>query len=612
MACRIEDYALIGNTRTAALVGKDGSIDWLCMPRFDSDACFAGLLGDDDNGCWRIGPADGAKAGRRAYREGSLLLETEFETGTGAVRMLDCMPPWNGRSDVVRVIECTRGRVAMRMDLVIRFGNGAVVPWVRKEDGALIATAGPDTVILRSDVPTQGEDLRTGAEFEIAEGQRLDFVLSWLPSHEPRPLPVDPDASVEQTELWWRRWSDQCTYEGEWADVVRRSLITLKALTYSPTGGIVAAPTTSLPEQIGGVRNWDYRYCWLRDATFSLYALLLGGYRDEARAWREWLVRAAAGQPQDLQILYGLAGERRVPEFELPWLSGYEGSTPVRVGNEAAGQFQLDVYGEVMDALHLARAAGIEAQPHVWRIQCAILDFLESNWERPDNGIWEMRGPRQHFTHSKVMAWVAVDRAIKGVERFGVDGPVDRWRSLRSGIHDDVCRNGFDADRNAFVQRYGSKELDASLLMLALVGFLPPDDARVRGTVDAIQQDLVQDGLVLRYRTEQNVDSLPPGEGCFLPCTFWLIDNLAIMGRRDEALPIFERLLALCNDVGLISEEYDPGSGRLLGNFPQALTHVALINAARNLSRAAGGPAEDRAHAEPPPEALPGATPQKA
>jgi GH15 family glucan-1,4-alpha-glucosidase len=609
MACRIEDYALIGNTRTAGLVGVDGSIDWLCLPRFDADACFAGLLGDEDNGFWRVGPADGSRASHRAYREGSLLLETGFQTGSGAVRLLDCMPPWNGRSDVVRIVECVRGRVSMRMDLVIRFGNGSVVPWVRKEDGVLIATAGPDTVMLRSDVPTQGEDLRTHAEFEISEGQRLDFVLTWVPSHERRPLPVDPDASVEETERWWRRWSDPCTYEGEWADIVKRSLITLKALTYSPTGGIVAAPTTSLPEQIGGVRNWDYRYCWLRDATFTLYALLLGGYREEARAWREWLVRAAAGQPGDLQILYGLSGERRVPEFELPWLSGYEGSTPVRVGNAAAGQFQLDVYGEVMDALHLARGAGIEAEPHVWRIQRAILDFLESNWERPDNGIWEMRGPQQHFTHSKVMAWVAVDRGIKGIERFGVDGPIDRWRTLRSRIHDDVCRNGFDAEANTFVQRYGSKELDASLLMIALVGFLPPEDPRVRGTVDAIQRQLVEEGLVLRYRTELNLDALPPGEGCFLPCTFWLIDNLALLGRRDEALPMFERLLDLCNDVGLISEEYDPASGRLLGNFPQALTHVALINAARNLSSAAGGPAEERAHGEPPPEAAPTAGP---
>lgn len=602
MTCRIEDHALIGNTRTAALVGSDGCIDWLCLPRFDSDACFASLLGDHDNGCWRIAPAGAVRSTRRRYRDGSLVLETEFVTDTGAARIVDCMPTWDGRTDVVRIVEGIRGTVAMSMELVIRFGYGSIVPWVRRTDGELIAMAGPHALILRCDVETRGEDMRTVADFDISEGQWREFVLTHFESHEERPLPIEAGASIRESERWWRDWSDRCTYDGEWPDMVRRSLITLKALTYSPTGGMVAAPTTSLPEHIGGIRNWDYRYCWLRDATFTLYALLLGGYREEARDWREWLVRAAAGRPQDLQILYGVAGERRVPEFELPWLAGYEDSRPVRVGNAATRQLQLDVYGEVMDALHLARGAGIATDPHVWRIQRAILDFLESGWDDPDNGIWEIRGDRQHFTHSRVMCWVAMDRAIKGAERFGLDGPVDDWRTLRDRIHYDVCRNGFDADRNSFVQHYGTSEVDASLLMIPLVGFLPPTDPRVTGTVDAIERDLVHDGLVLRYRTESGVDGLPEGEGFFLPCSFWYVDNLSLVGRRDEALPIFERLIGLCNDVGLIAEEYDPLSNRMLGNFPQALTHVALINAARNLSRGLEGPAEERPRGEPPPE----------
>jgi GH15 family glucan-1,4-alpha-glucosidase len=601
MACRIEDHALIGNTRTAALIGSDGCMDWLCLPRFDSDACFASLLGDRSNGCWLLAPAGEIRSRRRTYREGTLILETEFVTDSGAVRLIECMPTWSGRTDIVRIVEGIRGRVPMRMELVIRFDNGSIVPWVHREHGALVATAGPHTLLLRCDVETHGEDMRTVADFEISAGQWREFVLTYHPSHEDRPLPVEAAASVVEAERWWCHWSSLSTYDGQWPEMVHRSLITLKALTYSPTGGIVAAPTTSLPECIGGVRNWDYRYCWLRDATFTLYALLLAGYRDEARAWREWLVRAAAGRPGDLQILYGLSGERRVPEFEVPWLAGYENSAPVRIGNAAANQFQLDVYGEVMDALHLARGAGIDAEPHVWRIQRAILDFLESNWEQPDNGIWEVRGGRRHFTHSRVMSWVAVDRAIKDIERFDLDGPVDDWRKLRDRIHADVCENGFDADANSFVQFYGSKELDASLLMIPLVGFLPPGDDRVRGTVDALQRGLVHDGLVLRYRTAAHVDGLPPGEGYFLPCSFWLVDNLSLLGRRDEALAIFERLLDLCNDVGLIAEEYDPFEKRMLGNFPQALTHVALINAATNLSRGREGPAEDRARAEPPP-----------
>ncbi|MGD2075884.1 MAG: glycoside hydrolase family 15 protein [Gammaproteobacteria bacterium] len=599
MPLAIEDYALIGNTRTAALVGRDGSIDWLCVPRFDSAACFAALLGDPSHGRWLLAPRGRVSAVRRRYRQGTLVLETEFETEGGAVRIIDCMPHWNDRCELVRLVQGVRGSVSMRSELVIRFDYGTVTPWVRSTDSGVLATAGPDSLQFRSLVPLRGEDFTTIAEFRVEHGHTLPFVLTHFPSHQAPPLPIDPHAACEETASWWRGWSGASSYDGLYAEAVERSLVTLKALTYAPTGGIVAAPTTSLPECLGGQRNWDYRYCWLRDATFTLYALLIAGYTDEARAWREWLLRAAAGAPQDLQILYGLAGERRLSEVELPWLPGYQGARPARAGNAAFSQRQLDVYGEVFDALHLARRSALQPTPHSWDLQRVLLDFLESAWSEPDDGIWEMRGPRRHFTHSKVMAWVAFDRAIKAVDNFGLEGPRSRWQTLRDSIHEQVCRRGFDRQRGTFVQHYGSSSLDASLLMLPLVGFLPADDERVRGTVAAIERELTADhGLVLRYRSDQGAeDGLPPGEGVFLPCSFWLVDNLAMAGRTEEARALFERLLDLRNDVGLLSEEYDPQARRLLGNFPQAFTHIALINSARNLTRS-GGPSEHRARDE--------------
>lgn len=584
MPLPIEDYALIGDCHTAALVGRDGSIDWLCSPRFDSGACFAALLGTPAHGRWLIAPAAEVRSVRRKYRDGTLVLETEFETAAGAVRIIDCMPLANERWDVLRIVEGLRGRVAMRMELVIRFDYGSIVPWVRRVDGTLLATAGPDTLELHTEVPVRGENMKTVAEFHVDAEERKRFSLDYRPSHEPARQAVDPEQALTATEKGWRKWSGRCAYQGPWRDAMVRSLITLKALTYAPTGGIVAAPTTSLPEQPGGVRNWDYRYCWLRDATFTLNALLLAGYRDEAVAWREWLLRAVAGSPEDLQILYGVAGERRLDEYELGWLPGYGGAVPVRVGNAASRQFQLDVYGEVMDTLHLARAAGLEPEQAAWRIQVALLEFLEANWRQPDEGIWEMRGPRRHFTHSKVMAWVAFDRAVKDAEIYGLGGPVERWRQVRDAIHAQVCAQGYDARCNSFVQSYGSADLDASLLLIPQVGFLPPDDPRVRGTVEAIERNLVVDGLALRYSTATAVDALPPGEGTFLPCSFWLADALVLIGRREDGEALFERLLALRNDVGLLSEEYDPRARRMLGNFPQALTHMALINSARLLS----------------------------
>ena len=590
---KIEDYAMIGNSRTAALVGRDGSIDWLCAPRFDSPACFAALLGTPGNGRWLLAPRQRVRRVQRRYRDQTLVMETDFLTEGGSVRIVDCMPPWEGRTDIVRIVEGLRGRVSMRMELVIRGGYGAIVPWVRRVDGALLATAGPDSLELRADVAVRGKGFTTVATFAVERGERVAFVLTHFASHLPRPLPIDPDAAVDATERTWLAWSGRCTYDGRWRDAVLRSLITLKALTYAPTGGIAAAVTTSLPEAIGGVRNWDYRYCWPRDATFTLYALLLAGYRDEAHAWRLWLLRAAAGRPQDMQTVYGLAGERELTEFTLPWLPGYENSAPVRVGNAAATQSQLDIYGQVIEALQLARTAGLDPDADAWNFERALLTYLESNWTEPDNGIWEMRGPRRHFTHSKVMAWVAVDRAIKAVEQYGLDGPVKRWRAFRARIHAQICRKGYDASRNSFVQYYGSREVDASLLLLPIVGFLPPEDPRVRGTLAAIRRDLVVDGLVARYRAAPEVDDLPPGEGLFLPCSFWLADNLCLAGRRAEAERLFTRLLALRNDVGLLAEEYDPVARRQLGNFPQALTHVALIITARNLSRR-GGPSEHR------------------
>src|SRR6266581_27351 len=583
---RIEDYAVLGDTQTAALVGRDGSIDWLCLPRFDSGACFASLLGDAGHGHWRLSPLAETSPPRRRYRPETLILETEFETADGAVRLIDFMPPRDASPDMIRIVEGLRGEVRVRMELVIRFDYGSVIPWVRKIDGVLCATAGPDSLYLHTPVETHGEGLVTVAEFVVGEGSRIPFVLTWNPSHLPMMKPADAERSLAETEAWWAEWSSRCTYKGPYREQVLRSLITLKALTYEPTGGIVAAPTTSLPEALGGVRNWDYRYCWLRDATFTLDALLLAGAVDEAKAWREWLLRAVAGQPRQMQILYGVAGERRITEQELPWLPGYEASSPVRTGNAAVNQFQLDVYGEVMDALHLARRAGISNDEMAWDFQLALMDFLESNWQEPDEGLWEIRGPRRHFTHSKVMAWVGVDRAVKAVDLYHLDGPVDRWRALRRKLHDEVCERGYDAGRNTFVQSYGSKLLDASLLMIPLVGFLPATDQRMRGTVKAIQKDLCPDGLVLRYDPDRssNVDGLPPGEGAFLACSFWLADNLALMGHHDEARELFERLLSLRNDLGLLAEEYDAALGRQLGNFPQAFSHVPLVNTALHLS----------------------------
>jgi GH15 family glucan-1,4-alpha-glucosidase len=584
MPLLIEDYALIGDCHTAALVGRDGSIDWLCLPRFDSPACFAALLGKPEHGRWLIAPTAAAKSIRRRYRDGTLVLETEFDTDAGSVRIIDCMPLSNERWDVLRIVEGLSGQVEMRMELVIRFDYGSIVPWVRRSGDVLLATAGPDTLELHTQVEVRGENMKTVAEFAVAEGERKTFVLNYRPSYQAAQRPIDAEQALAATQTEWRAWSQRCTSQGRWHEAVVRSLITLKALTYQPTGGIVAAATTSLPEHQGGVRNWDYRYCWLRDATFTLNALLLAGYHDEALAWREWLLRAAAGAPEDLQILYSVTGERRLDEYELSWLPGYRGSIPVRVGNAAAKQFQLDVYGEVMDTLHLARAAGLEQDSEAWKLQVVLLKFLESTWQQPDEGIWEIRGPRRHFTHSKIMAWVAFDRAVKDVEAFGLEGPVERWRRVRDTIHAQVCARGYDAARNTFVQSYGAPHLDASLLLLPQVGFLPHDDPRVRGTVEAIQAHLMVDGLVLRYSTATHLDALPPGEGVFLPCSFWLADSLILIGRRAEGEALFERLLALSNDVGLLAEEYDAHERHMLGNFPQALTHMALINTARLLS----------------------------
>jgi GH15 family glucan-1,4-alpha-glucosidase len=594
MPSPIEDYALIGDCLTGGLVSRDGSIDWLCLPRFDSGACFAALLGDPENGRWKIAPAGGVKRVQRRYREGTLILETHFETEDGEVTLIDCMPPRTAVAEVVRVAVGKRGRVPMEMDLAIRFDYGASVPWVRATQDGIMAIAGPDLLHLHTPVETVGEGFRTKARFTLGPGDCMPFVLGWHPSNLKRwKPPVDPRWAIDSTESWWLDWSKRCAHRGDYPDAVLRSLLTLKALTYSPTGGIVAAVTTSLPELIGGVRNWDYRYCWVRDATLTLYALLNAGYAEEARAWREWLLRAVAGMPAQMQIMYGIAGERRLPETELDWLPGYLGSKPVRVGNAAARQRQLDVFGEVMDVLHLGRRMGLEADDDGWRVQRALMDFLESAWRETDHGLWEVRGPPRHFTHSKVMAWVAADRAVKSVESFGDEGPVDRWRALRETIHAEVCANGFDAELGSFVQSYGSKDLDASLLMIPLVGFLPPTDPRVRGTVEAVERGLMESGFVKRYSTHTDVDGLPGTEGAFLACSFWLADNLTLLGRDADARRLFERLLGLCNDVGLLSEEVDPKTGRFLGNFPQAFSHVGLINTARNLS-GSGGPAEDR------------------
>lgn len=595
---RIEEYALIGDTHTAALVGRNGSIDWLCLPRFDSSACFASLLGDRQHGCWQLSPAAEVRHTRRHYRPSTLILETIFETDDGMVRLVDFMSPRKGHPVVVRMVEGLAGQVRMRMELVIRLDYGSVIPWVRMREGVLSAIGGPDALYLHTPVVTRGEQLSSVANFLVSNGQSIPFVLIWRPSHEPIPEPLDPEGMLQETEAWWLDWSNRCTYQGEWREQVLRSLITLKALTYAPTGGIVAAPTTSLPEAIGGVRNWDYRLCWLRDATFTLYSLMTAGYKEEACSWRDWLLRAVAGDPAKLQTMYGPGGERRLTEIQLPWLPGYERSSPVRIGNAAVHQFQLDVYGEVMDTLHQARRVGIAANESSWALEQRLLEFLETGWKQPDEGIWEVRGSRKHFTHSKVMAWVAADRAVKGMENFGLSGDIGRWKRLREEIHREVCEKGYDPDRRTFTQHYGSKQLDASLLMIPLVGFLPPEDGRVRGTVEAIERELCESGFVRRYRTDtaHSVDGLPQGEGAFLACTFWLADNYWLVGRHREARQLFERLLSLCNDVGLLSEEYDPYAKRLLGNFPQAFSHVSLINTAHNLSVDIG-PASHRKNA---------------
>ena len=577
MALPIEDYAVIGDTQAAALVGRDGSIDWLCLPRFDSPACFAALLGDEHNGRWKVAPAGGVRRVERRYREDTLVLETDFHTEDGVVRVVDCMPPRGEAPDVVRLVQGLEGRVEVEMELILRFDYGRVVPWVRRHGDYLLAVAGPAAVRLDTPVETRGENHTTRASFAVSAGDEVPFVLTWYPSHDPEPAPVPAAAAVADTAAWWLDWIGSCTSPDP---LVRRSMLTLKALTYAPTGGIVAAATTSLPEHLGGVRNWDYRFCWVRDATLVLNALLSGGFVDEAGAWRDWLLRAVAGDPRDMQIMYGCAGERRLTELELDWLDGYEGSKPVRIGNAASEQFQLDVYGELMDALLHAREHGLPPDEHAWKLQEVVLDFLEGAWDEPDEGIWEVRGPRRHFVHSKVMAWVAFDRAARTVEHLGHLGEADRWRRRCEEIHRDVCEHGWDADRGTFTQSYGSKALDAALLLIPRVGFLPGDDPRVVGTVEAVQRELVRDGFVLRYPTDEADDGLPPGEGAFLPCSFWLADALAMAGRRDEARALYDRLAGLANDVGLFSEEYDPQTGRLVGNFPQAFTHVALVTSA--------------------------------
>jgi GH15 family glucan-1,4-alpha-glucosidase len=596
MPLPIEDYALIGDTQTAALVGRDGSIDWLCLPRFDSPACFSALLGDESHGRWLLAPVEEVRRTERRYRPGTLVLETDFHTAGGVLQIVDSMPIRDEAPDVTRVARCLKGRVAVRMELVLRFDFGRSVPWVqRAEDGGLTATAGPDAVHFIPGRPTRGRDLTTVAEFELDEGDEVPFVLTWYPSHEPEPRPVDAIAATADTTAWWEEWTARSQTRGRHRDLVQRSLITLKALTYGPTGGIVAAPTTSLPEFIGGERNWDYRFCWVRDATLVLQALMGAGYMDEAVAWRDWLLRAVAGSPSEMQIMYGPAGERRLTELVLDWLPGYECSAPVRIGNAASDQFQLDVYGELMDALRQAADGGIEADEDAWRLQAALMDYLEGAWDEPDEGIWEMRGERRPFVHSRVMAWVAFDRAVHMVEEHGREGPVDRWRAQRDAVRREVCERGWDSGRKTFTQSYGSRGLDAATLLIPAVGFLPPDDERVVGTVEAIQRELCRDGFVLRYDTNEAADGLPPGEGAFLPCSFWLADALTLIGRHDEARELFDRLTALANDVGLLAEEYDPRLGRQVGNFPQAFTHVGLVNTARNLDRAAESPARQRA-----------------
>jgi GH15 family glucan-1,4-alpha-glucosidase len=592
MTRRIEDYALIGDCETAALVGRDGSIDWLCWPRFDSEACFAALLGKPENGRWLIAPEGPVSHVERRYRDNTLILETDFETPDGAVTLIDFMPIRGVASDIVRIVVGRRGAVPIRMDLVIRFDYGRLVPWVsRVGEDCLRAVAGPHSTILRTGAPHRGEDCRTVAAFTVRAGERIPFVLTYRESHLSLPEAVDAEAALRETEQFWRDWAGRCTYKGPWSEAVIRSLITIKAMTYRPTGGLVAAPTTSLPEQHHGRRNWDYRFCWLRDAAFMVSCLLKAGYHEEAKAWRDWLLRAIAGSPAQVQPIYGIAGEHRLNEWEVSWLPGFGGARPVRVGNAAFTQFQLDVFGEILNAAHIARRSRLETTPDGWNLQKALLEHVEAVWDQPDEGIWEVRGGRRHFVHSKVMAWVAADRAVKAVEQFGLAGPVERWRALRDRIHAEVCARGFDRDRGAFVQAFGSQHLDASALLIPIVGFLPADDGRVRGTVAAIERALMRDGFVLRYDSHKTEDGLPPGEGAFLVCSFWLAVNYALQGRQAEAEALFERLVGLRNDVGLLAEEYDPKAKTFLGNFPQALSHLALANAAQRIGA--------RAHREP-------------
>jgi GH15 family glucan-1,4-alpha-glucosidase len=592
-AMRIEDYAMIGDTQTLALVSKCGSIDWLCFPRFDSGACFAALLGSPAHGRWQLAPAAAGTCRARRYLPDTLVLESEFATAEGVVRVLDFMPIRGREPDVVRIVQGVSGRVKMRSELVIRFDYGSILPWVRKLDGRLLAIAGPDALVLDSPVRHRGENFTSVGEFEVQAGEQVPFVLTWYPSHEPVPESPQALGALSETEEYWRRWIAKCNDTGEHRELVVRSLITLKALTYAPTGAIVAAGTTSLPETIGGVRNWDYRYCWLRDSTFTLYALMQSGYVDEALAFRDWLLRAVAGDPAKLQTMYGITGERRLDERSLEWLPGYEHSSPVRIGNAAAAQLQLDVYGEVSDTLHQSLKAGASWTTEAWALQRSLVEWLESNWSCPDEGLWEVRGGRRHFTHSKVMTWVAFDRVIKSVERIGMPGPLERWRRLRQQIHDDVCSQAWDANRQTFTQYYGGTSVDAALLLIPAVGFLPAHDPRVIGTIKAVEQELLEDGLLLRYRTEHQVDGLPGAEGAFLACSFWLVDAYALTGRLTEAQALYRKLAALANDVGLLSEEYDTHERRLVGNFPQAFSHVALVNSARNLT-SARPPSEER------------------
>jgi len=597
MAPPIEDHALIGDTHSAALVARDGTIDWLCWPRFDSDACFAALLGNEAHGLWRITPTANVRRVHRRYVRDTLVLETEFHTDAGTVRLCDFMPLREDAPQLVRIIECLSGKVPLHMTFAPCFGYGDRTPWARLLPGGISAKAGPDALHLATDVPLRLERSHALADFSVPEGQRLTFTLSWYPSHLHHPRqPPDALRQREDTVRWWRAWAHRCIHQGTWRTQVVRSLITLKALTYSPTGGLVAAPTTSLPERLGGVRNWDYRFCWLRDATLTLLTLLDAGYTQEALEWRDWLLRAVAGEPDELQILYGVAGERRATELELRWLPGYAGSRPVRIGNAAVSQLQLDVFGEVADCLYHSLRHGVSADDEAWDVSVHLLRFVELRWDEPDEGIWEVRGGRQQFTHSKVMAWVAMDRMVKMAQLRGMRGAqVERWMALRERMHAEICARGYDARRNTFTQAFGSDALDASLLVIPLVGFLPPEDPRARGTVEAIQKELCYDGLVRRYHTHETRDGLPPGEGVFLACSFWLADALALLGRKHEARELFEHLLSLCNDVGLLSEEYDPAARRMVGNFPQAFSHLALVGTALNLSRE-GGPSQQRSH----------------